>query len=258
MAVAQVDRRVDHRGRRPAWVRAVPAGPARLFEEDLELRIVLSELPPAAARAASQLLVVSWRLSRGRWDPAGTPPVRDSDCGYLILDGILLSRVLVGPRCSAELLGAGDFFCTDNADTHGYATVASETRFRVLSPTRIVVLERDLMAKIEGLPGIASHFERRLTERAHSLSIRLAIVQVPQLTRRLHLLLWHLADRWGRRRPDGVLIPLPLSHEVLAECCSARRTSVLAAIHELEETGAVERNGDGHWLLHAEPPTQFT
>jgi CRP/FNR family cyclic AMP-dependent transcriptional regulator len=258
MAVAQVDRRLDHRHRRPAWVRAVPAGPVRLFEEDLELRIALSELPAAAARAASQLLVGSWRLSRGRWDPVGNPPVGESDCGYLILDGIVLSCVLVGPRCSAELLGAGDIFRTDDVDTHGYATVASETRFRVLSPTRIVVLERELMAKIESLPGIASHFERRLTARAHSLSIRLAIVQVPQLTRRLHLLLWHLADRWGRRRPEGVLIPIPLSHEVLAECCSARRTSVLAAIHELEEAGAVERTDGGCWVLHAEPPTQFT
>jgi CRP/FNR family cyclic AMP-dependent transcriptional regulator len=257
MPVAQVDRPVDHR-RRPAWVHAVPAGPVRIFDEDLELRIALSELPPAAARVASQLLVSSSRLNRGRWDPAGNPPVRESDCGYLILDGVLLSRVLVGPRCSAELLGPGDIFRTDDADTHGYATVASETRFRVLSPARIVVLERDLMAKIESLPGIASHFERRLTERARSLNVRLAIVQVPQLARRLHLLLWHLADRWGRRCPSGVVIPFRLSHEVLAECCSAQRTSVLAAIHELNEAGAVERNDEGFWLLHAGPPSQFT
>jgi hypothetical protein len=54
------------------------------------------------------------------------------------------------------------------------------------------------------------------------------------------------------------VIPFRLSHEVLAECCSAQRTSVLAAIHELNEAGAVERNDEGFWLLHAGPPSQFT
>ena len=239
-------------------VRAVPAGPIRLFDEDPELRTALSELPAAAARGANELLVRSWGLSRGSWDPADNPPLQESDCGYLILDGLLLCRVRVGPRCSAELLGAGDVFRTDDADTHGYATVASEASFRVLSPTSIVVLERDLMARIENLPGIATRFERRLTERVRSLNVRLAIIQVPRLATRLHLLLWHLADRWGRRRPDGALIPFRLSHQVLAEYCSAQRTSVLAAIHELERSGALERNEEGFWLLHAKPPSEFT
>ena len=239
-------------------VRAVPAGPIRLFDEDPELRTALSELPAAAARAANELLVRSWSLSRGSWDPAGNLQLRESDRGYLILDGLLLCRVRVGPRCSAELVGAGDVFHTDDADTHGYATVASEASFRVLSPMCLVVLERDLMARIESLSGKASQLEHRLTERVRSLNVRLAVVQEPRLAIRLHLLLWHLADRWGRRRPDGVLIPFRLSHQVLAEYCSAQRTSVLAAIHELEKSGAVERNDEGFWLLHAMPPSEFT
>jgi CRP/FNR family transcriptional regulator, cyclic AMP receptor protein len=238
--------------------RATPAGPIRLFDEDPELRTALLGLRGAAARTASELFARSWRLSRGPWAPAGNPPLQESDCGYLILDGLLLCRVRVGPRCSAELLGAGDLFRTDDCDTHGYATVASDASFRVLSPMRIVALERDLMARVESLPGIASHFERRLTERVRSLNVRLAIVQVPQLARRLHLVLWHLADRWGRRCSDGALIPFRVSHQVLAEYCSAQRTSVLVAIRELEKSGAVERNKEGLWLLRAQPPTEFT
>ena len=199
----------------------------------------------------------SWRLTPGTWNPVDNPQLEDPQCTYLILGGFLLSQVRLGSRSSAELLGAGDLFTAEDADTHGYATVPSERTFRVIEPTRIVGLERRLLAHITSLPGMASHLQARLTQRVRSLNVRLAIVQVPQLATRLHLLLWHLADRWGRRCPEGALIPFRLSHGVLAECVSAQRTSVLAALHELEGSGVIERNEDGHWLLHAEPPDEF-
>ena len=260
-ATVPVDRPAAHRplygsrGRRS--VKAEPGGPVRIFDRDPEFRSALSGLPTDGARTARELLASSWQLKSGRWDPEDNPPLGEWDCGYFVLEGLLLSQIRVGSRCSAELLGAGDIFRADDPDTRGYATLASQGSFRVLAPARIAVLESGLVARIESVPGIASLFQRRLTQRARSLSVRLAIVQVPQLTRRLHLLLWHLADRFGRRHPEGTLIPFPLSHEVLAECVSARRTSVLAAIHELKREGAVEGNEDGHWLLHAEPPGEL-
>ena len=30
------------------------------------------------------------------------------------------------------------------------------------------------------------------------------------------MLLWYLAERWGRVTPDGVIVPLRLTHETLA------------------------------------------
>ena len=236
------------------WIRALPAGRVRIVEEDAELRAACAELPPAAAYAARDLLVSAWWLKHGRWDPRDNPPLGDSDCGYLLLDGLLLAVVEVESRRSAELLGAGDVFRADDPDTHGYAALASIRSFRVLAPARLVVLEGALMARIDVLPWVASSLQRRLAERARSLNIRLAIIQVPQLSQRLQLLMWHLADRFGRICGDGALIPFRLSHGILAECASAQRTSVLAALHELEERGALERTEEGHWLLHGEPP----
>jgi CRP-like cAMP-binding protein len=247
----------SHARRHGRSVRARPAGRIQLFAEEPELRTALSSLPAEAARAAGDLRVLTWHLKTGSWDPLDNPPLQDPDCGYLILEGLLLARVQVGSRCSAELLGAGDFFRPDDADTHGYARVQSERTFRVLESMRIVGLDSELLARISSLPGIAAHLQRRLTQRVRSLNVRLAIVQVPQLATRLHLLLWHLADRWGRASPDEALVPFRLSHSVLADCVSAHRTSVLAAMHELEESGAIERNENGHWLMHAEPPAPF-
>jgi len=236
-------------------IRALPAGRVRIHEEDAELRAAYAQLPPAAAHAARDLLASAWWLKRGRWDPRHNPPLDDSDCGYLLLDGLLLAVVEVESRRSAELLGAGDVFRADDPDTHGYAALASIRSFRVLAPARLVLLESALMARIiDVLPGVASSLQRRLAERARSLNIRLAIIQVPQLSQRLQLLMWHLADRFGRICGDGALIPFRLSHGILAECASAQRTSVLAAIHELEQRGALERTEEGHWLLHGEPP----
>jgi CRP-like cAMP-binding protein len=197
-------------------------------------------------------------LKTGAWDPEANPPLEEPDSSYFVLDGLLLSRVSVGSRCSGELLAAGDIFRTDHPDTHGYATVASDRSFRVLAPAHIAVLAGGRISELHTLPGFASWFQQRLTEQARSLNLRLAINQVPQLATRLQLLLWHLADRLGRRCPNGALIPFFLSHEVLAECVSAQRTSVLAAMHELEQSGAVERNEEGLYLLHAEPPSEFT
>ena len=239
------------------WIRAMPAGRVRILQEDSELRAAYAELPPAAAHAARDLLASAWHLKRGRWDPRGNPPLDDSDCGYLLLDGLLLAVVEVQSRRSAELLGAGDLFRADDPDTHGYAALPSSRGFRVLAPARLVVLERALMARIDVLPGVASSLQRRLAERARSLNIRLAIIQVPQLSQRLQLLMWHLADRFGRICGDGALIPFRLSHGILAECASAQRTSVLAAVHELEQRGALERTEEGHWLLHGQPPADL-
>jgi DNA-binding IclR family transcriptional regulator len=70
----------------------------------------------------------------------------------------------------------------------------------------------------------------------------------------VHLLLWHLADRFRRSHPEGVVLPLPLSHELLAQLVGAQRPSVSRALKELERAGVVARRPDGSWWLGGEPP----
>jgi CRP/FNR family cyclic AMP-dependent transcriptional regulator len=50
----------------------------------------------------------------------------------------------------------------------------------------------------------------------------MAIVDQAHVDVRLRMLLWHLADRWGRVRPDRVIVSLPLTHTVLADLVAAR------------------------------------
>jgi CRP-like cAMP-binding protein len=74
---------------------------------------------------------------------------------------------------------------------------------------------------------------------------------------RLLLTLWHLAERWGRVGADGIGVPLPLSHQRLADLVGAHRPSVTTAMGELVRSGAVSRRDDGTWILHGPPPAEL-
>ena len=56
---------------------------------------------------------------------------------------------------------------------------------------------------------------------------------------------------------DGVVVPLPLSHQRLADLVGAQRQSVTTAMGGLTRAGAVSRRDDGHWVLHGEPPEEL-
>jgi hypothetical protein len=55
-------------------------------------------------------------------------------------------------------------------------------------------------------------------------------------------------------RSDGVLLPVRLTHRVLARLVGARRPSVTTAVGSLERDGRLTRPPEGGWLLHGSPP----
>ena len=69
------------------------------------------------------------------------------------------------------------------------------------------------------------------------------------------LLFWHLADRWGRVRPDGIVVPLPVTHDVIAQVVGAQRPTVTGALQRLALSGKLRRRPDRTWLLagHTSP-----
>jgi CRP-like cAMP-binding protein len=82
----------------------------------------------------------------------------------------------------------------------------------------------------------------------------MAIVHQARVDDRLHMLFWHFAGRWGRVRGDGVLLPLRLTHTVLADLVAARRPTVTTALSDLSKRGLIRPVDDG-WLLLGEAPT---
>jgi CRP/FNR family transcriptional regulator, cyclic AMP receptor protein len=84
----------------------------------------------------------------------------------------------------------------------------------------------------------------------------MAIVHHPRVDTRLHMLFWHLAARWGRVTPDGTVLPLPVTHALLAEIVASRRPTVSKAVTQLADAGLVTRQGTG-WLLRGAAPGEL-
>lgn len=227
-------------------------GPVRLLDEDPELY----EAVPVEHRAhAVQECIAPWMtVRRGVWRPAELQLERDT-IGLLVLDGLLLRRTEVGGRCSAELLGAGDLLRP--WDHHGPdATIPSTIEWRAREKTRIALLTQPVVARLSRFPTLIGALLAKTLERSRRLAVMLAIVHHPRTEVRAHMLLWHLADRWGRVRSNGVHLPLSLSHGDLADLIAAQRPSVTGALASLRDQGLIARTEDG-WLLCGDPPGEL-
>jgi hypothetical protein len=94
-------------------------------------------------------------------------------------------------------------------------------------------------------PAAGPRSPRRCTpatsRRARSLAFQRAIAQLPRVDDRMLVLLWVLAERWGRVSRDGVRVPVGLPHRMLATLVGARRPSVTTALAGLAREGLIER-----------------
>lgn len=208
-------------------------------------------LPAAAARNANQHVQV-FEVRRGDWSPM----VPDHVLALVVLAGFVTKRVEVAGRHSVELLGPGDILRPFEEDDE-FAMVPTTTSWRVLAELQVAVLDESFAQFGACHPSLLGTFMSRMLQRSRTLSLRLALDQLPRLSARLNYLLWHLADRFGRVQSDGVRLAVPLSHAILADLVSAQRPSVSRAMKDLECRGLVVPEGRGHWLLRDRPPSQL-
>lgn len=225
----------------------------RLLERDRELG---EDLDPARlAVATERARAPTITLPRGPWRPPEWPQSVRVGAGLLILEGMVLRRVGVEGRFGAELLAAGDLLRPWQREDIS-SSLPPKLSWQVLDRTRVAVLDVDLMRRLGDYPEIQSRLVGRALRRSRRLALHIAIVHQPKVEARLHMLLWHLADRWGTVRADGVMMPVRLTHETLAELLAARRPTVSSAVGALEREGMLERTHEG-WLLHGPPPGEL-
>ena len=202
-----------------------------------------AQLCPEELRDAQSYCVVSVvGLARGkrvaRLAAAG-------DGGFLVVRGVLTRRLRVGDRSGSELLGRGDVI---------YATPGqAESAWRVEQTALLAVLDERFHRSAAAWPRLVMALHERAVLRSHSLLLRLAIVEHPQIRRRVHLVLWHLADRWGSTDEHGAFLPVKLSRVALADLVCSTRESVSRALAELRRLGLVHERGSGFFLSFPYP-----
>jgi CRP/FNR family transcriptional regulator, cyclic AMP receptor protein len=219
----------------------------RLLEADAELGDLMR--PDRRAEAVDALRVRTIELRRGEW--ACDRPRGTADIGHLLLSGAVVREVVLEDIVSSELLGPGDLVVA--RDSVGLDRLPGEqVRVQVLAATRVAVLDTHFAATVSRYPEVSVAVMGRLASQTERLSTLKAIAQLNSVERRVLALLRHLAARWGRMTPRGVVIPLTLSHRLLGELIGARRPTVSVAVAALGRDEAVRRLDDGTWLLTAE------
>jgi CRP/FNR family cyclic AMP-dependent transcriptional regulator len=230
-----------------------PAGDVcHVLREDPDLADAID--PAMLDRAVRECLVRAIRLPSGRW--AGEQgDLIGAGIGLLVLSGLLIRRVGIEGRAGAELLGEGDLLRPAQGEKAEPA-LRQTTGWHVLRPARLAVLDEDAARRLAAYPALTGRLVARALDRARNLAVNMAIVHQARVDTRLQMLFWHMAERWGRVRTEGVILPLHLTHAVLADLVAARRPTVTTALTELSRRELVLSTADG-WLLFGEPPGEL-
>lgn len=216
---------------------------------DADLR---GAIPASDRDLAERLLLARCRTAEpGPWEP----DLSDQEgLGLLVVEGLLTRDLEILGSTSRELLGEGDVVRPWDDDS-GFSPVPASASWTVLEPTRFAVLDARFVKALGRWPLFAGEMIHRVMRRSRWLAVRLAIANIKGINDRLMVFLWHLAGIWGRVLPEGTLLPVNLTHELIAELIGARRPSVTKAISELRAEGLLERRPEG-WLLRGAPPEE--
>lgn len=223
-----------------------------ILREDAELADVIS--PARRQQAIERCTAQEVRLPVG--DGVSDTSPLSTGLGILVLSGLLVRRVGIDGRFGAELLGEGDLLRPWQWETDS-ATLPLEMGWSIVEPTRLALLDDDFVRRCVGsFPELTGPLVGRAMQRARNLAVNMAIVHQARVDSRLHMLLWHLAGRWGRVRPEGTVVPFRLTHALLADLVAARRPTVTSALSDLSRRGLVRSTGR-EWVLFGEPPREL-
>jgi CRP-like cAMP-binding protein len=213
----------------------------------------LAEALPVSRRKeiAESCIVREIRLPTGTWN--GDKHEVDA-LGMLVLQGVLIRRVGIDGRFGAELISPGDLVRPWQEDER--LTLPLTSNWVIHEPSRLAVLDERFTRLLGRYPTLGNRLLARALRRSRHLAVNMAIVHQARVDTRLHMLLWHLAGRFGRVRGDGVIVPLRLTHAVLAELVAARRPTVTSALAGLAREGRVQLL-DNAWLLSGDPPGEL-
>lgn len=184
-------------------------------------------------------------VPRGPWAPAPAdwaPPT----LGAMVVDGMLACHVRIRGRASTELIGPGDVFSPWRPPA---TSATGDMTWTSWARTTLAVLDETFLAAGRRWPGLLAVSHVRLAERLDRMMLRTAALQLSRVEERLLAVMWQLADRFGHVTPDGISLPLPLTHQILGQLVGAQRPTVTLALHALEEEGAVSRREDGLYVL---------
>lgn len=206
---------------------------------------LFSRLAPEDRRRVSEVAQVR-AYERGEqifWE--GDPP----DAVFTIVDGrVKVVKALPGGKeIILEILGPGDPLGAVAAyEVRPYPASAT-----ALEPTACLAIRRAaFFALLETCPSLVRGLLAGLSLRVVDLTRRLGEVVGARVEARFALLLLKLADRFGERQDDGLLIPLPLTRQELADLTGTTVETAIRTMSRWNKDGTVASERDGFRILN--------
>jgi RNA polymerase sigma-B factor len=212
-----------------AVVRLADAAP-ELFED----------LDDRARERARRVAVRRTVVEPGAWEgPA-------AGAAIVVLTGALLRTLALEAQPRAELVGPGDLVL----DAHSEGEMWPKPSWQAIERTELAVLDRRVLDALCAWPAVIAAVLDRAARRSQALALQLAITDQRRVDDRLLSLFGALGRRWGRRTPEGVAIPLSLTHDTIAMLVGAHRPTITSALRRLSQEGRLRRSaGPRRWVL---------
>lgn len=214
----------------------------------LDVDAALCAAVPVGDRPIARRVLTATRheLSAGPWEPADLLDGGRAPLGALLLGGVVIQEVVLAGRASAQLLGPGDVLRPwSSADT----ALPGFMLWTCAPGAAVVLLDDRFLTAARRWPELFAALHARLSDQLDDAARRTAVCGLPRVEDRLLALFWQLADRWGVVRPEGVVIRLSLTHELIGRLIAAKRPTVSLALSTLAVDGLLARDGAGAWTL---------
>jgi CRP/FNR family cyclic AMP-dependent transcriptional regulator len=220
----------------------------RLLDLDADLAEALGG--DIAAHARDRIGVATVTFASGSWEPEAVVALGRRPFALMVCEGLIVRELDLAGTLTADLLGPTDLVAIDSA---GGALLSTGERWQVSGSAKIAVLDDRVLPGLHAWPVLGSRLISRAARQAARAAEQRAISQLPRVDLRIRAMLWHLAERWGRVSPAGIVVALDLTHATIGRLVGARRPTVTLALSKLARDGAVVRRDDGSWVLRVDP-----
>jgi CRP/FNR family transcriptional regulator, cyclic AMP receptor protein len=226
----------DDAGARPTLMLRRRPRVVRLLE--LEPRIAGGLTGRALDTARKQVVVPYVDAPAGVWRPE---PGSGRPLAVLVVEGKLLLSAGPGDSGDLSLIGPGDL--VDIRSLEGGAQT------RVIEPARLALLDGRFQLAARAWPQLVAGLAAAMFDSALEHRRLTAAMKLPRVEERLLSYMSLLITRWGKVRPDGLVVSLPVTHQTLGRLVGARRPTVTLALAALDREGLLRRLALGRWWM---------
>jgi CRP-like cAMP-binding protein len=204
---------------------------ARLSELDADLLALLPD--EVRIVGGPQLRVVSFE--RGLIPHA----VLADGLSFIVVDGLIAQVHQVRDRLARVLVWSGDVL----------PVPTEAVTLEAVTPVRLAIIDSRVLRLATHWPDMLGELARRLGALQGRTAIAAALGQLPRVDERILLLFTLMAEELGKVSADGVLVDVPLTHQLLGTFVGARRPTVTLALRDLADQGLLRRREDGVWVV---------